>query len=101
MQRTPSQNVTLTIQTVPTTHPAGTIGNHWRWELVSEAGGVAQQQTDEPTVSLSLLPGSYTATAVLETADNVDIGGRATATFDVEEPDITIQTAGTISVELV
>ena len=97
-----NQTVRLTVVTVPTTHPAGTVGDHWYWELAAGGVAVIQQQTAEPVLEVSLAPGDYNVTCQLEAANNTVIGGQGIANFNVDAPDVVLQTAsGTITVELV
>ena len=96
-----NQQVKLTVQTVATTHPADTVGDHWYWEVLTADGVAMQQQTAEPTVTLSLPPNDYAVSVQLETVDGVMVGGQATGAFTIEAPDVVIQTAGTLTVEMV
>lgn len=100
MQRSLNQQVILTVETVPTSHPAGTVGDHWFWEVTTSEGVTAQQQTPDPVLETALPPGSYTVTARLETVGNEPIGGTAEVSIDIVEQDVIIQTAGSITVEM-
>lgn len=100
MQRTLDQAVRLTVVTVPTAHPAGTEAHHWYWEMATSEGVTAQQQTPSPVLETSLPPGGYTVTARLENIGNEPIGATAEAPLDIAEQDAIIQTAGSITVEM-
>ena len=100
MQRTLNQVVMFTVATVPTSHPAGTVGDHWFWEMATSEGVTAQQQTNVPELETSLPPGSYTVSARLETIDNQPIGATAEVALEIVEQDVIIQTAGSITVEM-
>lgn len=99
--RNVNQAVLLSVATVATVHPAGTVGDHWLWEVMSEDGSSVQHQTAEPAIELSLPSGNYVATAVLATAGGMSIGNKVSAEFTVAAPDVTIQTAGVLTVEMV
>ena len=100
MQRSLSQAVLLTVATVPTSHPAGTEAHHWFWEVATSEGVTAQQQTPGPVLETALPPGSYTVTVRLETVGNEPIGGTAEVQLELIEQDVIIQTAGSITVEM-
>ena len=100
MQRSLNQAVRLTVATVPTSHPAGTVGHHWFWEVATSEGVTAQQQTPDPVLETALPPGSYAVSARLETIDNQPIGATAEVALDIVEQDVIIQTAGSITVEM-
>lgn len=100
MQRSLNQNVRLTVETVPTEHPPGTQADHWFWSVENAAGIVAQQQTADPVLEVSLPPGSYTVTARLETLANDPIGATASVGVEIVGQSVTIQTAGMITVEM-
>lgn len=92
--------VTMTVDTVPTEHPAGTTAGVWSWTVVGQDGWSAEQETDVPVLDVSLPPGSYTASAFLKDTAGQQIGAEAVAAFSVSEPDVTIQTAGTLNVAM-
>lgn len=96
-----SRQVNLTIETVATMHPAGTVADHWYWEVLTNDGVMQQQQTQEPSLQLSLPPDGYGVTVQLEDAGNVAIGEKVMTSFLLEGPDVEIQTAGAINVEIV
>lgn len=100
MQRTLNQAVRLTVVTVPTSHPAGTVGDHWYWEVTTSDGVTAQQATTEPMLEIALPPGSHTVSVRLESVTNGPIGATAWDTIDIVEQDVVIQTAGSINVEM-
>ena len=100
MQRSLNQVVMFTVATVPTSHPAGTVGHHWFWEVATSEGVTAQQQTTVPELETALPPGSYTVSARLETVGNEPIGATAEVSIDIAEQDVIIQTAGSITVEM-
>lgn len=100
MNRSLNQNVRLTVETVPTEHPAGTEGDHWFWQVETADGITMQQQTGVPMLEVSLPPGSYTVTARLETLANDPLGATASVEVEIVGQSVTIQTAGTITVEM-
>lgn len=100
MQRSSAQVFRATVETVATQHPAGTVAGLWYWDF-STTGGVVvhQQQTALPTVVVSLNPGAYTVAVRLEDAARQPIGETAEVSLEVAEPDVIIQTAGSVSIE--
>ena len=101
MQRSLKQSVALTVETVPTSHPPGTEAGLWYWEFSTAGGGVAhQQQTALPTVEVSLAPGSYIIQVRLEDKSRQPIGDTSQTILDVPNPAVIIQTAGSITVEM-
>ena len=100
MQRSSTQSFRATVETVATSHPAGTVAGLWYWEFSVAGGSVAhQQQTELPTVVVALNPGSYVVQVRLEDESRKPIGETLQMVFDVSEPEVTIQTAGSVSIE--
>lgn len=91
--------VTITLSVAPQDFPAGTVGGPFRYSIEGDA--VFEQDSTELSVVFdSVAPGSYIASAQLLDASLAPLGGKVSAPFTVEVPNVTLQVPAAVTVVL-
>ena len=92
----------MTISTIPTNHPSGTIAGGWQFTL--RPSGITHEDvfsSRKPSVDAEVADsGEYIASGYRVDAHGNILGNRAYTTFEVADGDVTIETAGMIAVEV-
>ena len=87
--------VVVTFTTKDTTEPAGTVQGKY---LVQVTGQPDQSVDASPVTFSNVTPGDYVASVQAQDSNGGTIGGKATASFTVSAPDVTVQGADVVTV---
>jgi hypothetical protein len=89
--------VVVSFTTKDVTEPAGTVQGKF---LVQVTGQPDQAVDASPVTFASVVPGDYVASVQAQDANGGAIGGKATASFTVSAPDVTVQGTDVVSVSV-
>jgi hypothetical protein len=89
--------IVVTFTTKDVTEPAGTVQGKY---VVSLTGQPDQSVDASPATFSDVAPGDYVASVQATDSNGGAIGGKATASFTVSAPDVTVQGADVVSVSI-
>jgi hypothetical protein len=90
-------NVVVTFTTKDVTEPAGTVQGKY---VVSVTGQPDQSVDASPVTFANVPPGDYVASVQATDTNGGTIGGKATASFTVSAPDVTLAGADVVTVQV-